>query len=67
MVEWNKMCHGEYQKNRRTSRAYSRILMAQVVWRKTRSNKAAVQIANVHMHHKAAKKDTWQKKNKKWF
>lgn len=57
VVEWNKLFHREYKKGGRTHFAYSRVLTAQVEWHEAMHGRMATQVANVHFHHLAAKKE----------
>ena len=58
VVEVNRMFHREYKRRGRTHLTYSRMLVAQVEWKRPMHGQRAVQFLNVHFHHMAAKKDS---------
>ena len=60
---WEKRFDGKYRarggsNGKRESKAYTRFMVADVVWRKRMYGRWSTCIANVHLHHKTAKKDT---------
>ena len=58
VVELNRMFHREYKRKGKTHLTYSRLLVAQVEWKRPMHGQQAVQFLNVHFHHMAAKKDS---------
>ena len=56
MVEWHKLFHCQYKKKGKLAMAYSRVLCAQINWRKPMHGQTSVQFLNVHFHNLPAKK-----------
>jgi hypothetical protein len=64
LKRWEKRFDARYRArsgnsaNKRESKAYTRLMVANVVWNQRMYGRWSTCIANVHLHHKTAKKDT---------
>ena len=61
-MEWRKIPDGQYKTGKKNTanrwrNAYSRILVARIIWRRPMNGQAATVVATVHMHHRTAKRD----------
>ena len=61
MLEWHRLVDGEYRvkkKNREAAKAsaYSRVMLAEVVWKHSMASKESHLFLTCHMHHHTAKK-----------
>ena len=57
LLAWRSIFDGDYRKGPgRRGHAYSRLLVAKVVWKKPMAGRAELIILNVHMHPQTAKK-----------
>ena len=57
VVEWTKLFHRDYYKGGTLHLAYSRILTAQIEWKRPMHGRRAMQMMNVHFHNLVAKKE----------
>ena len=57
VLQWTKQFDGTYKKNGVIKNKYSRLLVAEVIWKQAMAGTRRVVIANVHFHHKTAKQD----------
>ena len=55
-VEWHKMYHNSYKRNGKSHLCYSRMLTAQIEFKKKVHGRSHLQFLNVHFHHMVAKK-----------
>ena len=57
LVEWRKIPDGKYTGSPgKWENAYSRILVARIIWRRPMNGQAATVVATVHMHRNTAKR-----------
>ena len=66
---WEKRFDGVFKRRQNgknvESKAYTRLMIADIQWNKKMYGRTVTSIANVHFHHKTAKKDNSRKKKKK--
>ena len=66
---WEKRFDGVFKRRQNgknvESKAYTRLMIADIQWNKKMYGRTVTSIANVHFHHKTAKKDNSRKKKQK--